>query len=86
MSNLSMSLQAAMCHSVGGGSFSNVISGAISLSEFVWKGKEMIIELYWMNLTNFTDAMGVQNCNEHIANATEIDSQITIPLQAWFQC
>ena len=34
MSKRSMSLQAAMCHSIGGGSFSNVISGA-KLSLFV---------------------------------------------------
>ena len=45
MSNLSMSLQAAMCHSIGGGSFSNVISGAKLSVLVVYKANDRFTEL-----------------------------------------
>ena len=42
----SMSLHAAKCHSIGGGSFSNVISGAkVSLQEVVWKVNDILLRI-----------------------------------------
>ena len=52
MLNMSMSLHAAKCHSIGGGSFSNEISGAkVSLLEVVWKADDVLLRMVKLSLS-----------------------------------